>query len=51
MPSNKRSFAKVDAQGKDIVADKKHMLFVYKEETEDGFEWLPLLGNLSIIAK
>lgn len=51
VPSNKRSFAKVDAQGKDIVADKKHMLFVYKEDTEDGFEWLPLLGNLSIIAK
>lgn len=51
VPSNKRGFAKEDTQGKDIVADEKHMLFVYKEDTEDGFEWLPLFGNLSLIVK
>lgn len=51
VPSNKRGFAKVHAQGKDIVVDEKHMLFVYKEDTEDGFEWLPLLGDLSLIVK
>lgn len=26
-------------------------LYIYKEETEDGSEWLPLFGDLSIIVK
>lgn len=26
-------------------------LFVYKEDTEDGYEWLPLLGDLTLTVK
>lgn len=48
--SYKRGFAKINTKEKEVV-DEKHPLFLYKEETEDGFEWLPLLGNLSLIVK
>ena len=32
-----------------IKSDQK--LFVYKEDTEDGIEWLPLFGDLSLSVK
>lgn len=49
--SYKRGLEKIEAKEKEIIADEKYPLFVYKEDTEDGFEWLPLLGNLSLIVK
>lgn len=47
--SHKRGFVKDD--NIENIKTEDYPLFVYKEDTEDGFEWLPLLGNLSLIAK
>lgn len=49
--SYKRKLTKIDAEENKIIVDEKYPLYVYKEDTEDGFEWLPLLGNLSLIVK
>lgn len=35
----------------EIVSGINHGLFIYKEDTEDGIEWLPMFGDLYVTIK
>jgi len=46
LPSVMRHFSKSSSWDADISTNGK--LYAYKEDTEDGIEWLPIFGNLVV---